>query len=399
MSVVTQDPTADDDLVRRRAEAIEVSGWGERFHLFQPRNACFWVVLALSVTGLVKMVQMFTPLAGYFAPAFAAAGAIAVACTFAWGWWFHHIDHFERQPFGLVALCFVWGGLAAPFAISIAGNTALGSLYSKLFGAVWSADWHAGLSAPFVEESSKAAGFILALGLARRLIRTPADGIFLGAFIGLGFQTFEDFLYAVSASTQGFGSDQVHAVTGGIATRVFSDVVSHPMFTALVCAGLVYLIGTPAQPRRVGRGLALVAAGVGIHLFWDSMLVLSAELDVPTLVVLVFAMVVSLGLLWYAFRLTDHRERELARDILAPEVVQGVLSQDELAALTGHRQRRAFLKAAPDRRERRRRRHVLAAAVDLCADLARSDGGPSGEDEVARSRDEIARLRGGPVPA
>ena len=79
MSVVTQDPTADDDLVRRRAEAIEVSGWGERFHLFQPRNACFWVVLALSVTGLVKMVQMFTPLAGYFAPAFAAAGAIACA--------------------------------------------------------------------------------------------------------------------------------------------------------------------------------------------------------------------------------------------------------------------------------------------------------------------------------
>ena len=36
---------------------------------------------------------------------------------------------------------------------------------------------------------------------------------------------------------------------------------------------------------------------------------------------------------------------------------------------------------------------------NLCADLARSDGGPSGEDEVARSRDEIARLRGGAVPA
>ncbi|MGA9874118.1 MAG: hypothetical protein WBQ44_23660 [Rhodococcus sp. (in: high G+C Gram-positive bacteria)] len=35
-------------------------------------------------------------------------------------------------------------------------------------------------------------------------------------------------------------------------------MVSHPLFTALFCAGLIYLIGTPAQPRRVGRGLVLI---------------------------------------------------------------------------------------------------------------------------------------------
>ena len=348
--------------------------------------------VALVVTGLFKMVQMFAPLAGYYAPAFSAGAAIAVVSTLGWAWWFHHLDRFERQPFTVVLACFLWGGLAAPFAIGVAGNGALGSLYSKIGGAVWGADWSAGLSAPFVEESAKAAGFILILGLAHRLVRTPADGIFLGAFIGLGFQTFEDFLYVVAAATAGFGSDQIGAVTGGIVTRALSDIVSHPMFSALVCAGLVYLIGTPAQPRRVGRGLLLIGAGMGIHLILDSLSVLSADSGIPAIVLLLAELVLGLGVLWYAFRVADYREREFARDILRPEVSAGVLSADELEALTGHRQRRTYLKASANRRERRRRKHVLSAALDLCTDLADADGADT--TDVIASRAEVSRVRG-----
>ena len=388
----TGQPSDGIDDAERRQQAIDISGWGEPFHFWQPRNACLWVYVALVVTGLFKMVQMFAPLAGYYAPAFSAGAAIAVVSTLGWAWWFHHLDRFERQPFTVVLACFLWGGLAAPFAIAIAGNGALGSLYSKVGGAVWGANWSAGLSAPFVEESAKAAGFILILGLAPRLVRTPADGIFLGAFIGLGFQTFEDFLYAVAAATGSFGSDQVGAVTGGIAIRVFSDIVSHPMFSALVCAGLIYLIGTPAQPRRVGRGLLLVGAGVGVHLVLDSLAVIGADSNVPAILLLFGEFVLGLGVLWYAFRVADYREREFARDILRPEVTAGVLSADELDALTGHQQRRAYLKASPNRRERRKRRHVLSAALDLCADLADAKGADT--PDVIASRTEVTRIRG-----
>ena len=380
-----------EDLLRRRDESIEVSGWGEPFHFLQPRNACFWVYVALVAVGSVKMVSMFGPRAGYYAPAFSAAAAIAVVSTLVWGWWFHHLDRFERQPLSVVVACFVWGGMGATFAISLAGNDALASLYSKFFGAVWTADWHAGLTAPFVEESAKAAGFILVMGLARRLVRTPADGLFLGAFLGLGFQTFEDFLYAANSAAGGFGSDQVGNVTGGLATRALSDVVSHPMFTALVCAGLVYLLGTPAQPRRVGRGVFLIVAGVGSHLVLDSMLALGASTPLSVTVVIYIEFIGSLLVLWYAFRVTEHRDRELARDILAPEVSTGVLGADELQAMTGHRERRTFLKTGR-RRDRRRRKHVLAAATDLCHDLAVSRGTDSAD--VIASRAEVARLRG-----
>ena len=378
------------DLLNKRQKAIEVSGWGEPFYFVQPRNACFWVYVALVAVGVVKLASAYGPLSNYYAPAFSAAAAVAVVSTLAWGWWFHHLDRFERQPLSVVAACFFWGGVAAPSTIAVAGNEGLGSLYSKLVGAVWSADWHAGLSAPFVEESAKAAGFILIIGLAPRLVRTPADGLFLGAFLGLGFQTFEDFYYAASIAAGGFGSDQVGNVTSGVFTRALTDVVSHPMFTALVCAGLVYLLGTPAQPRMLGRGLFLIAAGVGSHLVLDSMGALSASTPIPEPVVVYIEFIGSLLVLWYAFRVTDHRDRELARDILAPEVSTGVLGADELQGMTGRRERRTYVKAGR-RRERRRRKHVLAASLDLCHALARSGGGDS--PEVTASRAEVTRLR------
>ena len=259
----TLDPSPDATDDARRREAIDVSGWGEPFHFWQPRNACLWVFVALVVTGLVKMVQMFAPLAGYYAPAFSAGAAIAVISTLGWAWWFHHLDRFERQPFTVVLACFLWGGLAAPFAIGIPGNTALGSLYSKIGGAVWGANWSAGLSAPFVEESAKAAGFILILGLAHRVVRTPADGIFLGAFIGLGFQTFEDFLYVVAGATASFGSDQVGEVTSGIVSplhlrhRLPPDVLRAGVLRSRVShrhPGATTSSGTRAPPGRRRHG-------------------------------------------------------------------------------------------------------------------------------------------------
>ena len=385
-------PDHTGDLLRRRAEAIEVSGWGEPFHFRQPRNACFWVYLAVVVPGVLLGLMVLSSKVGYYSPAFSAGIVIAVINTLAWGWWFHHLDRFERQPLSVVVACFLWGGFGAVFMVAGWGNPSLASIYTKVFGAVWSADWHAGLSAPFVEESAKAAGFILVFGLARTLVRTAADGLFLGAFIGLGFQTIEDLSYTTSIAARGFGADQLGNVTGGIWTRTVSDFVSHPMFSALVCAGLVYLAGTPAQPRRVGRGLAFVATGVGLHLILDSLRVLSADTGIPANVLFFGEIAVAAGIIWYAFRVTDERERELARDILAPEAAAGVLDDEELRAVTGRNDRRTYLKAAASRHERRRREHVLAAALDLCHDLARSRGTETAA--VTASRTEVARLRG-----
>jgi hypothetical protein len=82
----------------------------------------------------------------------------------------------------------------------------------------------------------------------------------------------------------------------------------------------------------------------------------------------------------------------MARDILAPEVADGVRTAEEVDALAGHKQRRTYLKAAAHRRDRRRRKHLLAGVLDLCTDLADADGAST--TDVVASRADLARVRG-----
>ena len=298
MSVVTQDPTADDGPGAatggghrglRVGGAVPLLPAPQRLLLGRPR--------AVRHRPGEDGADVHAPAAGYFAPAFARCRRHRRRVHLRLG-----LVVPPHRPLGAPALrpgrpvLRVGRDPAAPFAISITVQHCPGVASTpSCSGPVWSATGQAGLSAPFAEESAKAAGFILLMGLARGWSGPPADGLVLGAFIGLGFATFEDFLYAAKRRPAAFGTDPVgnavHSRASPIAClrrRLAPDVqrarVHRPRSTC---------IGTPAQPRRVGRGLALVAAGVGIHLFWDSMLVLSAELDVPTLVVLVFAMVVE----------------------------------------------------------------------------------------------------------
>lgn len=378
-------------LIDARSEALEETAWGEKFRFLQPRNVVFWIFLWLCGSGVVKAWQMFSPYSGYFGRALLVAGVVAVVSLLVWGWWFRHIDRYERQPIKLVATAFIWGATAATFAIAIPGNTALGSLYAKAFGQVWAQDWHAGLSAPLVEETAKGVGILVLIALAPRLVRTPTDGLLLGAFIGLGFQTSEDFLYSIVGATQGFGAHQTDGLAGSIATRIYSDVISHPLFTALFCAGVIYLLGSPAQPRRIWRGLALVVAPILIHGVWDSMVAISGGNGILTVVVLVGDVVFALTALWIAFVWAHPRESHFVRDVLGPEVEAGVLTDDEVTAAGGWRQQRRFVRAGADRAERRRRKHLVRGALDLCGDLAASKGLDS--PEVLHSRSELARLR------
>lgn len=341
---------------------------------------------------VVKGWQMFAPLSGYFGRALVIASVVGVISALVWGWWFRHVDRYERQPVKLVLTGFVWGATAATFAIAVQANDAIGSLYRKVFGQVWAQDWSAGLSAPFVEETAKGVGIVVLIALAPRLVRTPTDGLLLGAFIGLGFQASEDLLYSVAGATQGFGAHQTDGLVGSIATRTFSDIISHPLFTALFCAGVIYLLGSPAQPRRIGRGLALILTPIVIHGIWDSMLAIAEGSGALIYVVMVGDFVFGLTALWIAFVWAHPRESHFVRDILGPEIEAGVLSSEEVTAAGGWRQQRQYVKAGTNRADRKRRRHVTKAALDLCADLAASKGLES--DDVVHSRAEIARLRG-----
>lgn len=393
MSARTEDrtPPPAGDATRRQTEALEVSGWGERFVLVQPHNLCFWVYLALTAVGVFQAWSYFDPTVHLYAEALAVAAVLCTLCGVAWFLWFRHIDRWERQPGGLVVAGLLWGAVPATFAFAMTVNNAMIDLYTKLFGQDWSADWAAGLTAPITEEAAKLCGFLLLMGLAPRLVRTANDGLVLGAFIGLGFAVFEDFLYAANATASAFGTDAVGNAVQMSFTRIAVSFVSHPLFSALVCSGVVYLLGTAAQPRRVGRGLAFVLAGMVLHFTWDDAGGLGFGSGLVTIGVMFGSIVLGFTVLTLAFRRAAPREHQFVRDILAPEVEAGTVTDSEVEAALDRRVRKAHRKATPGHRARKARRHLRRAVLDLTHDVADARGGDS--DAVLHARAEVARLR------
>jgi RsiW-degrading membrane proteinase PrsW (M82 family) len=390
MSETGTDTTRSSEARQRQARAMEISGWGERFHFVQPHNLCFWVFAVLTGIGAFQVWAYFAPKTGLYADAFAISAVLCGLCGLAWFAWFRHIDRWERQPGRLILAALLWGAIPATFAFALTANNAMISIYNKLFGQVWSANWAAGATAPITEEAAKLCGFILLMSLAPRLIRTANDGLIVGAFIGLGFAIFEDFLCAANSTAQAFGTDPVdHAVQMSF-TRIAVSFVSHPLFSALVCTGVIYILGTAAQPRRIGRGVAFVLVGMFLHFTWDDAGGLGRG-GILTFPVMLGSIVLGFTVLTIAFRRAAPREYQFVRDILAPEVEAGTVTDAEVDGILDKKARKAFIKSAPHHKSRRPRKHLRRAILDLAHDLAHDKG--SDTEAVRHSRSEVERLR------
>lgn len=391
--------TAADELTAARRQALALSGWGRSFTFYQPRNLAFWVYVVLVGIGVWSFTAM---LADRYA-AYQRAIVVSVVLFAVYGtllWWFtRHIDRYGPRPAALRVVAFGWGGFAATWAMAAHANDALRNWYAKTFGQAWALDWGAGLAAPFDEEIAKGIGLVLLICLAPTLIRTAFDGFVLGAFIGLGFQILEDISYALSSAGSQFGANQIPAALSTILLRMVTGISAHILYSAVFCAGLIYLIGRPAEPRRIGRGLALILAAMLLHGIWDSMEALTVGNKALTLALMLAVIVIALVVVIKVHAATAATPRRFLHQLLAPEVPTGLLTAAELEALCGDRRtRRAFRRAQRTRAERTRARHVLDAAHDLADALAAGRGADTGR--VAFARTELARIRDGdPAPS
>jgi len=383
---------ATAESLKRRKETLELSGWGLPFKFFQPHNLCFWVFVVVMAGGLVGMFQFYSGSGQQLAPAI-GVGTLSVSI---YGLIFVAVlrlsDHYERQPRKLVLAAFLWGGIAATFAIAVTANNAMLAIYPKLFGQAFGTDWGAALSAPFTEETAKAGGFILLLGLAPRLIRSPYDGVFVGAFIGLGFQLFEDVLYSYNTALTAFGVDQTGVAFSTFLARAGTGMFSHTLYTALFCCGIIYAIGTPVQKRRIGVGIFLMALAMAAHGIWDGAAALGDGSAIGMLVAALVG-VASLVAVLVSLHKTVPQERGFLRSILQPEVELGTISAEELDAVCAPRRlRRRFIHEGKGHKRHHQRKHLLRATLDLAHEIAEARGGES--EGVRHERTEIARIRG-----
>ena len=369
-----------------RRRAIEQSGWGEKFRLVQPHNLAFWVYGLLVVVGAVVVSGQVSIAAAAYSGALIsgiiAFGLLAVAYL----WFIHYEDRYMTVPPKLAAAGFVWGGVAAIGAFALLGNDAVMSLYAKTFGASFAFDWGAALTAPIDEELAKGAGILLLVTLAPRLIRSPFDGLIVGAFVGLGFQISEDISYAFIGAADAFGD--VGAAWATIVVRTLSSIPSHWMYSGVFGAGLIWFIGRPDVPARKGLGAGLMLIAMLMHGLWDA----SAAIMGDSVFGSVAPVIVAVGLIAvfvWVYRNTVPIEREWMRELMAPEVELGVVTPAELDALAGSRSTlRSYIRSQPSRRTAR---HVLDAETELARQLARDGGADT--TAVQRARAAVARAR------
>jgi RsiW-degrading membrane proteinase PrsW (M82 family) len=381
--VTTTEPT---DVRAAQLEAIDQSGWGMSFRLWQPHNLAMWIWGLLVAAGALTLAQEYSSLPQLYRPSAIAGFVIWALYCVPWIMFLRHKDRYEREPAKLAIVGFAWGGLAATFALALPGNAAVLSLYQKVISPKFAATWGPAFTAPFVEETSKAAGFVLLILLAPRLVRTAYDGLILGAFVGLGFQVFEDWLYTVEAAAADLGSDQLRSTLQTVVLRGFvAGLFSHTLFSALFAMGIVWLVGRPNEPRRPLRGLVFIGVAVVAHGAWDAAAAASLLSMVAAAGIGVVAIVI--GERWAA-----RQERVWMRDLMAPEVLRGTITPAELEALAGSsRDRRRFVKAAPGHAHRHQARLVIHAATDVAEEIARAGGSDTGEVQFAR--DELLRVR------
>ncbi|WP_045746653.1 PrsW family intramembrane metalloprotease [Actinoplanes rectilineatus] len=389
-------PAPTGPAIAARDAAIERTGWGNPVILWQPRNACFWVYLFGVGYGIRVLAGIINEGIRLYAPALTASTAIFTLYAVLFWWFTARIDRYSRQPLALIVAAFVWGGFAATWAIALSGNTALLGLWGKWFGQSFQMAFGAGLTAPFFEELGKGSAVLLLMFLAPQVVRTAYDGFILGAFAGLGFEIIEDISYALNAAPAEFGSDQMNASLHTVGLRLLTGFSSHILYSAIVGAGVVYLVGTVAQRRRAGLGIVLVFTSMVLHGTWDANAGLGNGNGLVVIVLMAVEIIVAFVVVIRVFNYTVRPEREAMRAVMTPEADSGVITTEELDALAGDRkQRRAYRRAARDRADRRVRHHRLEAAHDLAGQLAASAGADTARVRFARA--ELERLRATPT--
>ena len=366
--------------IENRRRAIEQSGFGEEFQLVQPQNLAFWVYCLLVVAGAVVLSGQISIAAAAYSGAL-ISGAIAFGLlAVAYLWFIHYEDRYTTVPPKLAAAGFVWGAVAAIGAFALLGNDAVMNLYAKTFGASFAFDWGAALTAPVNEELAKGAGMLLLLTLAPRLIRSPFDGLVVGALVGLGFQISEDISYAFLGAANTFGD--LGAAWTTIIARTLASIPSHWMFSGIFGAGLVWFIGRPEVPARKGLGAALMLTAMLMHGLWNASSAIGGGSAFALIVVTTVACVL-IGVFVGVYKTTVPVERAWMRELMAPEVQLGVVTPAELDALAGSRSTlKRYLRTQPSRRRAER---VLETERELAHQIARDGGAETAAVQHARA--------------
>lgn len=271
------------------------------------------------------------------------------------------MDRVEPEPWSSRLHTLLWGAFVAGI-ISLVFNTVFATVTSETAAAV--------VSAPFIEELTKAGALLWMV--RRRQVDGIMDGLVYAGWAGLGFAVIEDVSYFYLA-------DEQDILWETFVGRALLTPFAHPLFTAWT--GLA--VGMAVRNRRsimtAWWGLLLA---MGSHAAWNGSLSLAEEeggaivAGVAVIAFIVLFLVTIVGVI--ILRRRDHRRFvELVPTISARYGVP----IDQVMATVNAKTRRQARNALPSK-EARRSFDDRASAIARLAALLDKPGEPSRAQEA-----------------
>jgi RsiW-degrading membrane proteinase PrsW (M82 family) len=265
---------------------------------------------------------------------------LALLICIPYGLFFVWIDRNEREPWWLLALTFFWGAVLAT-GVSLIFNTSFGALSQALLGdPALAQQATASFSAPVVEEITKGLALLVIFFAFPRHFDNVLDGVVYGALAGLGFATYENYIYYVRQPDLGMVF-QVFWIRGIVAA-----VGSHAIYSAVTGAGLgLFRVMRTGCVRWVFPPAALCFAML-IHFGWNTFAGFfthgaASKIEVLALrfplAALVLHVPFTIGVLIIA-GIALYHEAKLIREYLESED-RDVVSPDDIDALVPARRR------------------------------------------------------------
>src|SRR5687768_15475510 len=231
------------------------------------------------------------------------------------------IDRYEGEPYWMLATAFFWGALVAVFFAFIL-NTA-----SVIAVALMSGDATAGeafgavVSAPIVEETSKALILFIFFFWKKDEFDGVIDGIVYAAMAGLGFAMTENIQYYGRAALQEGGLTIVFFLRGTIAP------FSHPLFTSMTGIGLGLARQSQNMAVKFITPILGLGAAIAMHTIWNGSIYLFGGPGFILMYLLI--MVPAFFLMFVVIALALRREGRLVKEFLTPDFHAGLLTQEE----------------------------------------------------------------------
>jgi RsiW-degrading membrane proteinase PrsW (M82 family) len=244
--------------------------------VYRPESAVFWlfvVTLALSTFALVAgdgaAINETLGAQVLLGPMWLVFIVLLV-------WLIFKFDPFRsarQYPQGLVA----GTALGATTAIVMAenGNGSLSNIWARVLPPDTYALWWAALTAPIIEEASKAMCAALILVLCATVFNRISHALLVGMFVGFGFDVMEDLSYASTQALNSLDSD-FSGARDNLLIRFLTAVPAHWAYTALAAVGVLLLLpsfrdrATWSRPKRLGMAAALFGSAALMHFIWDA---------------------------------------------------------------------------------------------------------------------------------